>query len=165
MKETTYIGENTSVIALLKKIDKFSVFSEEDINSFLKLSKIKEYEVGEVVIKEDTIDYWIYFLLSGSLDIIKNGKKISQLARCGDLFGEMGVIDGSARSATIQAATKSLVIAIDGAIVDRQLHNNEISFCYIIYRIFAEALAVRLRDTTAEYSALKEKIAMLGQDR
>lgn len=162
MKETSYISENTEILDLLKKIDRFQVFSDEDINSFLKLSKIREYQPGEVVIKEGTFDCWVYFLLSGSLDIIKNGKKISHLARCGDLFGEMGVIDGSARSASIQAATKSLVLAIDGSIVDRQVQNNEIAFCYVIYRMFAEVLAVRLRDTTAEYTVLKQQLARFG---
>jgi CRP-like cAMP-binding protein len=49
------------------------------------------------------------------------GVKISFFS--GDIFGEMGIIDGSARSASIQAATKSLVLAIDGSVVNRQLQN------------------------------------------
>ncbi len=165
MKETSYINENSKVITLLKNIHRFSIFSDNDINALLKLSKIREYETGEVIIKEDTFDSWIYFLLSGSLDIIKNGKIITHMSRCGDVFGEMGVIDGSARSATIQAATKSLVLAMDGSIVDRQINDDQIGFCYIIYRMFAEVLAIRLRETTEEYTALKEEYAKLKDNR
>jgi hypothetical protein len=37
-----------------------------------------------------------------------------------------------------------------------------LSFCYIIYRLFAEVLAVRLRDTTEENSRLREAVSRLG---
>jgi len=162
VKETTYIAENTQIILLLRKINRFKVFSDEDLQSFSRLSKIREYEVGEIIIQEGTYDCWVYFLLNGSVDIIKNGQKLSHLARSGDIFGEMGIIDGSPRSANIVAATKSIVLAIDGSVLDRQIQNNDISFCYTIYRIFAEVLAIRLRDTTKEYSRLKEIISRMG---
>ena len=111
MKESPYIGENKRLIILLKKIDRFKLFSDEDIRVFLELAKLKEYDAGEVVIEEGEADTWIYFLISGTIEIVKDNKVIGHLRRTGDIFGEMGVINGSPRSATVRASeNKALVL-------------------------------------------------------
>lgn len=61
------------------------------------------YDPGEVLIKEAQYDNWIYFLMSGKVGIQKQGEIIAVLKRMGDLFGEIGIIDGSPRSASIVA--------------------------------------------------------------
>lgn len=149
MREIQLTSENASILKLVQKIDKFKGFSEQDIHSFLKAGKLREYQPKEVIIKEGGNDCWLYFLISGELKIQKNGQIIGTLRRCGDMFGEMGIIDGSPRSATILANSKSVLVGFDSAIIEEKLKANEMHFCYIIYRIFAEVLAVRLRETTA----------------
>jgi len=63
----------------------------------------------------------------------------------------MGVITGSPRSATIMASSKkSLVLGVDASMVDRSLKTNDPSFAYKMYKLFAEILTSRLRNTTEE---------------
>ncbi len=50
-------------------------------------------------------------------------------------------------------------MGIDAAVIDRSLRNNEISLCYIIYRLFSEVLAERLRATTEENIKLKQALS------
>ena len=102
-------------------------------------------------------DCWMYILLKGSVNIVKDDKIIRKLQRNGDIFGEMGIIDGSPRSASIVAAKECLVLGIDGSIIDRCLNDNNVVFCYTIYRIFSEVLAARLRDTTTENTKLRDE--------
>lgn len=137
------------------------MFSDNDLKAFLSLSKLIRFKPGDVLIREGEFDCWVYFLITGSLDIEKEGKVIGKLQRNGDLFGEMGVIEGSPRSATIKAATESIVLGVDASVIDRKFKTNEIYFCYTIYRLFAEVLASRLRNTTQENSLLREKILTL----
>jgi len=73
----------------------------------------------------------------------------------GDMFGEMGVVDGAPRSATIRATEHTLVLCFDAAIIDRQLNNNEVRFCYVIYRLFSEVLSARLRATNENVQYLE----------
>ena len=162
MREISFDDENLQVIGLMREIDKFDLLSEQDLRGFIKAGKFLEYETGEVVIREGEYDCFIYFLITGQLEITKAGKHVGHLQRNGDMFGEMGVIDGSPRSATIKAKSKCLVLGIDGAVIDHKLKASEMSFCYIIYRLFAEVLAVRLRETTEENTQLRKALAKFG---
>jgi len=83
----------------------------------------------------------------------------------------MGVIDGSPRSATIRAETKVMILEFDSALIEKKYKDKQINFCYMIYRIFSEVLASRLRNTTeenirvrAENAILKQQISMLQQN-
>lgn len=164
MKEIQLTTENQTILRLVKKIEKFKEFSEQELYDFLKAGKLREYQADEIIIKEGNNDCWLYFLISGVLTIKKKGYKISTLRRCGDMFGEMGAIDGSPRSASVLAHSKSLLIGFDALVIDQKLKSNQISFCYIIYRIFAEVLAVRLRETTELAVKLEKENRILKKD-
>lgn len=162
MRETSYLTDNEKVLGILKKIDKFQPFSDSDLHSFLDLGKLKEYAPGEYIIREGEVDYWVYFLLVGEVEIVKEGESIKTLQRSGELFGEMGVIDGSPRSASIRAVTKCLMLGVDGSLLDRKNIENELAFNYTIFRLFAQVLAERLRLSTEEISRLKRDLDEKG---
>ena len=158
MKETAYIGDNVKLIDRLKKIEQLKGFSDTDLHAFLQLAKLREYEAGEVIIQEGEVDCWIYFLINGKLEILKNDKIITRLENPGDLFGEMGVIDGSPRSATVRAAdTKTLVLGVDSSTVDRKLREKNHSLAHTVNRMFADILADRLRKLTEENIKLMDE--------
>ena len=168
MKEIRIAAGNVSVINLVRKIEKFKEFSEQELHDFINSGRLREYEPNEIIMEEGGFDCWVYFLITGELRIEKENHAIGNLKRCGDIFGEMGVIDGSPRSATIVAQVKSLLLGFDASVIDQKLKANQTHFCYIIYRIFAEVLAARLRDTTdvnvrfnKEISALKNELGEL----
>lgn len=162
MREIDRADENSEIIQLFSNIRKFTTFPDDDVRALMKSGKFRVYEPGEMLIEEGEYDCMVYFLITGHLDIIKAGKPIGRLQRNGDMFGEMGIIDGSPRSASIRAATKSLVLGLDASYIDQKQKSSELSFCYILYRLFAEVLAVRLRDTTKENIRLREAIAKIG---
>ena len=163
MRETDYLKENKHVLALLKRIDRFQNFSDKDLHSFMKIGKLREYNPGEMIVKKGDTDRWAYFLISGEVKIVKGGETLGILNRSGDLFGEMGVVDGGPRSATVWARTKTMVLGVDCSVLARDEINNEIAFLYTIYRLFAEVLAERLRITTDEVSRLKSQLEIKGE--
>ena len=160
MKESEYIRQNFKVLGLLKQIRIFENFNDDDLKSFLTYGRFRDYEPGEIIIKEGEFDSWVYFLIDGVVEIVKDGKRISILQRIGDLFGEMGLVDGSPRSATIKALARTVVLGVDGSILDTMDVQSSLAFRYTIFRIFSEVLAVRLRITTEDNIHLKE---ILGQ--
>ncbi len=148
MKEIQLTADNQTILKLVRKVEKFKEFSEQELQDFLKAGMLREYQANEIIIKEGNTDCWLYFLINGVLTIKKKDHKISTLRRCGDMFGEMGVIDGSPRSASVLAHSKSLLLGFDSSVIEQKFKSNQLNFCYIIYRVFAEVLAVRLRETT-----------------
>ncbi len=157
MIESDYLKGNIIFLEKLKEIPTLSTFSEKELKGLLELSKIRKYEPGELILEEGFFDAWIYFLVSGEVKIVKHGEDVSILKRVGDIFGEMGIIDGSPRSASVYAVDQTVCLATDASYIDRLSENDRVAFCYILYRIFSEILADRLRLTTEELIKEKEE--------
>ncbi len=161
MIESEYLKDNIRYVDILRKMPTFQSFTKEDVKGLLGLSKVRRYDAGEVILEEGFFDCWIYFLISGSVRVSKQGEEVSVLRRSGDIFGEMGVIDGSPRSASVYAVDETVCLATDASYIDRLHGNDRVAFCYVLYRIFSEILADRLRLTTEELMKEKEEIKRL----
>ena len=132
----------------------------------MQFSKILRFRSGDLIIAEGCYEGWIYYLISGKARIIKNGKELTVLQRTGDIFGEMSVIDGAARSASVYSVDETMCLAIDFSGTDKLALDNKLAFRYMIYRDFSEVLANRLRLTTLELVKSRnelEKLSMVNR--
>ena len=157
MIESGYLKNNIRFLEKLAEMPTLGAFSDEQLKEFLQLSKIRNYESGELILEEGLFDSWIYFIVSGKVRIVKQGEELSVLRRIGDIFGEMSIIDGSLRSASVYAVEKTVCLVTDVSYINRLTGNDRVAFCYILYRIFAEILANRLRLTSEELIKEKEE--------
>ncbi len=162
MKETDYLLGNEKIIDDLKKMPIFAPFTQNDLQMLLNMSKLRTYNSGEAIIQEGNIDSWVYFLIYGKAKIVKKNKEITILQRKGDIFGEMRFIDSSPRSASVYAVGDVACIAVDTEYVENLTGNDRLAFGYIMYRVFSEMLANRLRSLTKELVALKGKDALMS---
>ena len=160
MKETDYLLGNEKIIDDLKKMPVFEPFNQSDLQTLLNMSKLRTYGSGEAIIQEGNVDPWVYFLIYGKIKIVKKKKEVTILNRKGDLFGEMRFIDSLPRSASAYAEGDVACIAVDTEYVDKLTGNDKLAFGYIMYRVFSEILADRLRSLTKELIAIKGKGAL-----
>ncbi len=109
MKESPYLEGQGKI----KNLPVFKPYSEEKLKGLLRLSKIRQYEPQELIIKEGAEENWMYFMISGCVQIEKGDKIISALFRCGDIFGEMGFLDEEPRSASVRALKDTVCLAVD----------------------------------------------------
>lgn len=88
-----------------------------DISDIVDEAEVLDKRAGEVVVEEGADDKDIFVIRRGSMIVEKeiggNPVFLSYLP-AGSYFGEMAVIDGSARTATVKAAIKSEVVRIPG---------------------------------------------------
>jgi CRP/FNR family cyclic AMP-dependent transcriptional regulator len=159
--KTELLKENLELMEKLKNVPVLHSFGKKDMNKLLSFSNIKKYSAGEIIIEEGSYDNWVYFLVAGNVSIIKNGEEIDTLQRTGDIFGEMCVIDGNPRSASIQAIDDVICMATDVSFMDRLYNEDKVAFCSIFYQMVAEVLACRLRETSDELVRTKEELALL----
>lgn len=164
MIESDYLKDNKEMIQKLRQIPTLKPFDETALHGALQLSKIRKYNAGELILEEGSYDSWIYFLISGKARIVKQGKELALLTRKGDVFGEMGIIDGSARSASVYAINETVCLVTDASYIDRLSGNDRFAFGYVLFRVFAEILAGRLRLTTEELIRAKEEIVRLTSE-
>jgi CRP-like cAMP-binding protein len=154
MIESKYLKENIENIQRLMTIQALKHFETRNLGKLLRLSKIRQYEDGEQIIQEGDMDPWLYFLLSGSIKITKEGQEIGTIKRKGEIFGEMRIIDDQSRSASVYAEGKTVCLAVDTSAKKRLSTSEEkderLDFLLLLYRIFAEYITARLRLTNEE---------------
>lgn len=162
MIESKYLKENIENIQRLMSISALKHFETRNLGKLLRLSKIRQYEDGEFIIKEGDMDPWLYFLLSGEIKIVKDGEEIGTIAKKGEIFGEMRIIDDQLRSASVQAVGKTVCLAVDTSAKKRLSptdHRDErLDFLLLLYRIFAEYMTIRLRLTNEELIKAKKEL-------
>ncbi len=162
MIESKYLKENIENIQRLMSISALKHFETRNLGKLLRLSKIRQYEDGELIIKEGDIDPWLYFLLSGEIKVVKDGEEIGTITKNGEIFGEMRVIDDEIRSASVHAVGKTVCLAVDTSAKKRLSptdHKDErLDFLLLLYRIFAEYMTIRLRLTNEELISVKKEL-------
>lgn len=67
---------------------------------------------GDTLFEQGDAGDTMFALVEGELSVVLDGREIDRL-RPGDIFGEMSLVDGSPRSATVRAATEVEVVPID----------------------------------------------------
>jgi CRP/FNR family transcriptional regulator, cyclic AMP receptor protein len=169
MIESKYLKNDIKNIQRLLVIPTLQKFEQESLGRLLKLSKIRQYDRGECIIREGDQDPWLYFLLSGKVRVEKEGVEIFQINKIGDLFGEMRVVDNSSRSASIYAETPATCLAINtsgkkGFGVSGS-GDRDVEFLLVLYRIFSEFVSIRLRITNEELIQTKKEIEELKQHK
>lgn len=161
MQESSYLEGREDLLASMKRMPAFAGLPDGHLKQILSLSKIRKYGKGETIIEEDALDCWMYFIISGDVRVEKGGKKIGQIHGAGSVFGEMGVIDGSKRSASVKAHRDTMCLSVDASFLDRMEEEERARTYSVLYRMFVEILAERLRNTSQELAEAKEKMAVL----
>ena len=109
---------------------------------------INEFDVGAIIFEEGSMGRELFVVLDGRIDIVKlDGatKTLIVTLGKGEFFGEMAVIDGSARSATAIAAAPNT----------RVMRINHARFVYLVSQqpafalMVMDALSKRLRASNA----------------
>jgi CRP-like cAMP-binding protein len=73
---------------------------------------------GKHLVDEGDYSYDLFVIADGTADVQQDGSSIAELGT-GDVFGEMGVLEGSQRSATVVAKTPMRLVTLSHWDVDR----------------------------------------------
>jgi CRP/FNR family transcriptional regulator, cyclic AMP receptor protein len=106
---------NNEIKFLLTSIPIFQSLDAGDIDVLSQFLSPKELKIGGLVCKEGQHASFLCFVTSGELDVIKNidGKEVTIATISeGGTLGEMALIDGMTRSATVRAKTISAILIL-----------------------------------------------------
>ncbi len=102
-----------------------SGLTSEDVAGLVESAEVMDVSAGKVVITEGADDKDIFVIRRGSMIVEKDigGKPVFlSYLPAGSYFGEMAVIDGSTRTATVKAAIKSEVVRFPGEVFNALLN-------------------------------------------
>lgn len=110
------------------------------------MMKTVSYKKGEAIIEEGTLSDCAYIIEKGSVEVSKNRPdgqtQVLGTLRESEIFGEMGLIDGLPRSATVIALEDCVVSILSQETFNNLAHHNPESLMPIL-----KVLAKRLRAT------------------
>ena len=113
-------GEVESAGALSTPLPKSSLFEElnpEERDAVVGEMTLETYNEGDIVITEGEKGSALYILASGEVKVYTRGKQgenifLAKLEE-GDFFGEVSVLTGKPRTATVTAATRAELLKLD----------------------------------------------------
>lgn len=98
-------------VDVLKKVPLLSGLSRRDLDLIARVADEVKVEEGRVLTRQGGLGMEFLLLLEGSARVERDGKVIARLGP-GDFFGEMSLIDGKPRSATVIADSPSALLAV-----------------------------------------------------
>jgi CRP/FNR family cyclic AMP-dependent transcriptional regulator len=99
-----------SIEDMLARVPIFVALSKEQLGTLARLVAHRTFPRGTVIIRENDTDAALYIILKGQVSVVKKGLegqpdiKLATLEE-GDFFGEMALLDGAPRSASVTALT------------------------------------------------------------
>ena len=101
-------------VAQLSKIPIFANCSKRQLERLLKGVRSENIDAGHTLFVEGAPASNLYVILAGTANVRRNGRKIAQLGP-GDVAGELSVILGGPRTATLVAETPIEWLVLDRA--------------------------------------------------
>jgi CRP-like cAMP-binding protein len=127
----------------LRQVSLFSHMSLERLHAVERILRDAEYVSGEVIMRESEPGDDLFLLVEGHVDVLRGAGTPGevQLNRLGPgaYFGEMAVLDGSPRSATVVAAGPVRALVLEGERL-RELVHEMPELAFDLLRVLASRL-------------------------
>lgn len=107
---------------VLGQFEIFAAFSEAEIDSIAAGARRLEREAGAVVVMQGRPGNSLFFVMEGLVDVLiespqQPARRVGRLAQ-GQYFGEMSLLTGEPRSATIRTATSVVLYEIEKRVLE-----------------------------------------------
>lgn len=95
----------------LRKVPLFSDLSRRQLNLIARHADEVKLDTGKVLARQGEHGLEFLLIIDGRARVERNGKGIARLG-AGNFFGEMSLVDGKARTATVIAETPMVLLVI-----------------------------------------------------
>jgi CRP/FNR family transcriptional regulator, cyclic AMP receptor protein len=116
-------GRPPQAVEKLKGVPLLSGLSRRELREVVDASQEMQFPRGSTIAQEGSRAADLYVILEGHADVSIGGRRRRRLDP-GDYFGEMSVIDGGPRTATVSAGSNLLVLRVPGRAFRRLLESN-----------------------------------------
>jgi CRP-like cAMP-binding protein len=144
------VSKPADIVAFLREARLFRDIPSQDLAVLAQSMRERSLKKGHVLFREGDAGNEMFLVRSGTVIISKlvTGRVDQVLARVGsgEFFGEMSLIDGAPRSATIQADTDVVLLVLDRHELQRLVEVNPRAAAEF-FRALVQVLFERLRAT------------------
>jgi ATP-binding cassette subfamily B protein len=95
----------------LSKVPLFAGCSDDDIRDIAEIAHLLSFEDGAVIVPEGEEGQGFYLIMSGEASVVQGGREINRLP-AGEFFGEIALLEGTPRTASVVAVGSSVCLGI-----------------------------------------------------
>ncbi len=126
--------------AIVQSIPMFTGLRKNDVTALARGAAEEWFEPETRVVTQGEEGEAAYIITDGKAAVIRNGRRVAELG-AGAVFGEMSLLDGGDRSATVVMKTRGSVLKIEKDAFDRMLDASSSAA-----RVVLAQMAARLRE-------------------
>jgi len=105
--------DQMKVVELLRSVPLFSTLADHDLSNVADRMKEVHFKAGTSVATQGESGVGFHLIVDGTAEVVKDGTRVTEL-RHGGYFGEIGLIDGGPRSATVTATSDLRTVSLVG---------------------------------------------------
>jgi CRP-like cAMP-binding protein len=98
------VATQSELVERLASVPMFSGCSKKELQAIAKTIRQIQHPAGTVIATEGEPGAGLFVIEEGDAEVTIGGKRVNQL-HAGDFFGEMALLDGGPRTATVTATT------------------------------------------------------------
>jgi small-conductance mechanosensitive channel/CRP-like cAMP-binding protein len=111
----------------LRKVELFHGFREDELLDIAQKLRYAPFATGDVITRQGAVAHWLYMLIEGEAEVYleapgQERRRLSTL-QPGNFFGEMGLMTGAPRTATVIASKDSECYLLDKESFETVLKN------------------------------------------
>ena len=107
-------------VELLRNVDLLEGLTTKELEAVADVCKRAQFRTGENIITQGDPSARLYIIVDGTADVLVHGTKVEAIGP-GDYFGEIAVIDGQPRAATVRATSPVSALSLANFNVKRLL--------------------------------------------
>jgi CRP/FNR family cyclic AMP-dependent transcriptional regulator len=133
-------------ITMLGGVPLFSGLSKKELTSVANASKEVNHREGATLAREGDAGLGFFLILDGVAEVKVGGHHVRDMSR-GDFFGEISLLEGGPRTATVSAATQMRLLALPQWAFKRIVEQNP-SIASKLLKVMAQRLRTSARNLT-----------------
>ncbi len=134
-------------LELLRGVGLFSSCTRGELRSIESLTTIQDVPAGKVLTKQGAAGREFFVIVDGAAVVFRHGLEIARIGP-GSFFGELALLDGGERTATVVADTEMVLAVLSRS----DFKSLQLSAPSVAYKLLAE-VGQRLRGIYAMLSA------------
>jgi small-conductance mechanosensitive channel/CRP-like cAMP-binding protein len=101
----------------LQQVELFNTLHDDELAEIAELLVYTPFVQGDIMMRQGAIAHWLYIIISGTADVFlelqDGGRRLINSIHGGCFLGEMGLMTGDPRSATVIAQSEVLAYRLD----------------------------------------------------